>query len=717
MYGAETMLLSLSTALKRCGHRIIIAVFEDHRDPHVELAAGAEARGLEARRIACAGRWDTQAIAQIRDLIEEYHVHAIHTHGYKADLYAYAATRGRRTPLISTCHNWPDKRLQMRAYAALDRFILRRFVAVATPSRQVLRVLIASGVAPSKIKVIRNGVDVRRFAKAEPALRGELGRTGDVLVGCVARLVSGKGGHILLQAARRVLIKHPNVSFVFVGSGPARAEWEMLATSLGISDRVVFSGERRDMPEVYSSFDVLVLPSLDEAMPMCLLEGLSAARPIIATSVGEIPELIHDEQTGLLIEPGNVDALASALLRLLDNPAWAAEMGAQGQAMVQRNFSADAMARNYEDIYDAVLETVAPRIRPTGKPIAISIIVACRNESRHIRALLDSILAQKMGSLTWEAIIADGISTDGTADIIAEYTDRHPNIRVLSNPGRIVSTGLNAAIRSSRGLLILRMDAHTRYASDYCVRCVEASAATHAGNVGGPARTSATGTKARAIAAAYHSRFSTGGARFHDPNYQGWVDTVPYGCWRRETFDQIGMFDEELVRNQDDEFNLRLIRAGGRIWQDPSILSWYSPRAELSALFHQYFQYGFWKVAVIRKHKLPGSWRHLVPVVFVLLNILLPLTVLSFAVAGSVEGSVWSARLCFAFGASYVAGNLCASVLAARKAGWRTFPYLPAAFAAFHFSYGFGFLAGLLRFGLRPSGTLPSNSVFARITR
>jgi glycosyltransferase involved in cell wall biosynthesis len=532
----------------------------------------------------------------------------------------------------------------------------------------------------------------------------------------VGRLVSAKGGHLLLQAARRVLLTHPNVTFVFAGSGPSREEWETLASTLGIADRVVFIGERRDMPEVYASFDVLVLPSLDEAMPMCLLEGLSAARPVIATSVGEIPELIHDEQTGFLIPPGDVDELANSLLAMIGQPARAAEMGAQGQAMVQGNFSSDAMARNYEDVYDSVLESAMPRPRPAGKT-DLSIIAACRNEARHIRAFLDSITAQDFGKFTWEAIVADGMSTDGTQHIVSEYAVLHPNIRLLANPGRIVSTGLNAAIRASRGKLILRMDAHTRYSPDYCLRCVEASATTNAGNVGGPARTSATGTKARAIAAAYHSRFSTGGARFHDPNYQGWVDTVPYGCWRRETFDQIGMFDEELVRNQDDEFNLRLIRAGGKIWQDPAILSWYSPRAELRALFHQYFQYGFWKVAVIRKHRIPGSWRHLVPVVFVLLNMLLPLAVLISAAAGSKPAITWSTRIWLAFLGSYATGNLIASFMAAAKSGWATLPFLPGAFAAFHLSYGLGFLAGLFRFGWRSSGPLPTNSIFARITR
>src|SRR3954469_3177906 len=208
--------------------------------------------------------------------------------------------------------------------------------------------------------------------------------------------------------------------------------------------------------------------------------------------------------------------------------------------------------------------------------IRVSIVVACRNEKDHIREFLDSVLAQNFHGLMWEAIIADGVSEDGTRAVLAEYCAHQPQFRVIDNPGRIVSSGLNAAIRAARGEIIIRMDAHTRYAPDYCVLCLETLESKGADNVGGPARTNATGIHARAVAAAYHSPFCTG-ARFHDVNYEGWVDTVTYGCWRKSTFDRIGLFDENLVRNQDDELNLRLIRAGGKIWQNPRIMSWYSP--------------------------------------------------------------------------------------------------------------------------------------------
>ncbi len=351
----------------------------------------------------------------------------------------------------------------------------------------------------------------------------------------------------------------------------------------------------------------------------------------------------------------------------------------------------------------------------TGDIVQLSIIVACRNEGRHIRTFLDSLLAQEMCGLTWEAIIADGMSDDGTREILQEYIAHHPEVRMIDNPRRVVSPGLNAAIRAACGAVVIRMDAHTSYAPDYCRRCVAELERTGADNVGGPARTRTHGTRARAFAAAYHSPFSTG-ARFHDDSYEGWVDTVPYGCWRKETLERLGLFDETLVRNQDDELNLRLTRSGGKVWQSPGIVSWYSPRATLTALFLQYFQYGFWKAAVVRKHRLPGSWRHLVPVTFVLTHIVLCAACV-ITVAADPRQFALVSRLWMALLLAYATANMVASVAAAYKSGWATLPYLPAVFTVYHFSWGLGFLAGFRWFLPNAIERASSPSLFTRISR
>lgn len=331
--------------------------------------------------------------------------------------------------------------------------------------------------------------------------------------------------------------------------------------------------------------------------------------------------------------------------------------------------------------------------------IDISVIMACRNEAAHIRDVLESVLSQEeVPGQTREILIADGMSDDGTREILEAYQQRFPELHILANPGKIVSTGLNAAIQASRGGVILRMDAHTEYAPDYIRRCVEILDASGADNVGGPARTKSRGWLGKAIAAAYHSRFACGGARFHDEDYEGLVDTVPYGCWKRSTFERVGFFDEELVRNQDDEFNLRVVRAGGKIWQSPAIVSWYSPRSSLASLFRQYFQYGFWKVHVVRKHRLPASWRHLMPAMFVLANLLLPL--------GTIAASLFDLRdlsgmLLWTWAGAlglYTAVSVLAAYATARSnRDSSLLPILPLVFLTYHFSYGLGFLISATR--------------------
>ena len=336
----------------------------------------------------------------------------------------------------------------------------------------------------------------------------------------------------------------------------------------------------------------------------------------------------------------------------------------------------------------------------------ISVIVPCRNERGHIGPFLDSVLDQDTAGMDWEIIIADGMSDDGTREIVAGYGS--PRVILIDNPARIVSAGLNAAIRLAKGSIIIRMDCHTEYAPDYIRACVRILKQTGAANVGGPARTRARGFMARAIAAAYHSRFSTGGASFHNETFEGWVDTVTYGCWLKSKLESFGMFDEVLVRNQDDELNLRMIRGGEKIWQSPAIVSWYSPRGSLSTLFRQYFQYGFWKIPVIRKHRIPASWRHLIPGSFVIGNIALLMAAFFLPRAFAA----WTATT-----ALYLLGSFSAASVAAKQHGWDLILVLPVVFAVYHISYGLGFLYGMLYWPV--AGTQPRQigKTFTAISR
>lgn len=337
----------------------------------------------------------------------------------------------------------------------------------------------------------------------------------------------------------------------------------------------------------------------------------------------------------------------------------------------------------------------------------VSIVIPCRNEKDHIESCLRSILAQDALPGGFEIIVADGMSDDGTREMLDRLADHTPCLRVIDNPGRIVSTGLNVAIREARSPIIVRMDAHTEYAPDYLFQCVSVLRETGADNVGGPWVAHGQGVVGQAIAAAFHSPFAVGGARGHNARHEGLVDTVYLGCWLRKVFDHFGFFDEELVRNQDDEFNLRLTRAGGKIWQSPRIRSWYQPRNSLLSLWRQYQQYGYWKVRVIQKHQLPASVRHLIPGFFVLALILLP-----------VWGLWWPFALwCWlALLGVYIVTTLGASLLTAARTQWNIVPLLPLVFACYHFSYGYGFLRGIWDFLLRRRGPARRYSDLTRMT-
>ncbi len=336
---------------------------------------------------------------------------------------------------------------------------------------------------------------------------------------------------------------------------------------------------------------------------------------------------------------------------------------------------------------------------------SVSIVIPCRNEKDHIEACVRSLLTQEEPSGGFEIIVADGVSDDGTRAILQRLKKQAPILRVIDNPGQITPCGMNVGIHAAKGKYIAIMGAHNRYANDYLRRSVEVLEETGADNVGGAMFCDAERGWPLAIAAAHHSAFFVGGARWHDPTYEGQADTVFGGVYRREIFDRIGFFDEELIRNQDDELNLRLILSGGKIWQSPRLRSWYKPRGTLRELFRQYMQYGYWKVRVIQKHKMPASVRHLVPGCFVLSIIALPLLAFWWLPA------LWSWLTVVA---AYSTLNALASSVTAARRDWKLFPLLPIVFSCVHFSYGWGFLRGVLDFIIfrrRP------NQAYSELTR
>ena len=316
----------------------------------------------------------------------------------------------------------------------------------------------------------------------------------------------------------------------------------------------------------------------------------------------------------------------------------------------------------------------------------VSVVIPMRNEAAHIAACIDSVLAQDYPRL--EIIVVDGDSDDASPQVLSGYGDR---ICVLHNPARIVPTAMNIGIRAARGEIIARVDAHTLLASDYVRVGVETLRGTGADNVGGPMRAVGGGRCGTTIALAMSSRFGIG-AYFHFATADREVDTVYMGMYPRAVFERIGLFDEELVRNQDDELNYRLRKAGGRIVLTTRMRSRYQNRQNLTALARQFFQYGWWKVRVLQKHPAQMSPRHFVPPAFLLSLIV------SLAMTPWARGT---GALFLAIAATYGAALMAAAGSVARRHGWGEFLPLIATFATMHVSWGSGFLVGAGRFAQR----------------
>ncbi len=312
-----------------------------------------------------------------------------------------------------------------------------------------------------------------------------------------------------------------------------------------------------------------------------------------------------------------------------------------------------------------------------------------RNEKRYIERSLGAVLAQDYPRDRLEILIADGMSDDGTRQLIERLAEGR-DVRVIDNPRGIVAPGLNAVIAEARGEIIVRVDGHCEIGPGHVRRAVEYLQDEDIAGAGGPVETVGETPLARAIAAAMSSRFGVGDSAFRTGTAEPvHADTIPFPAYPRSVLEAAGPFDEELVRNQDDEYNYRLRGMGGKLLLAPDLGSRYYSRAGLRSLARQYFQYGFWKVRVMQKHPRQMRLRQFAP----------PL--LAGGLVLGALAAAWTLLLLAVVGGPYLLALLAASLWATRSTPSRSWPLLPAIFAALHLGYGSGFLWGLLRFAGR----------------
>lgn len=328
----------------------------------------------------------------------------------------------------------------------------------------------------------------------------------------------------------------------------------------------------------------------------------------------------------------------------------------------------------------------------------ISVVIPCLNEVNFIDATLQSLLTQEDPGMRWEVIVADGGSTDGTRERLEHWARESETIRWVDNPERTTPHALNVGIEASTGDCIVILGAHSEVNPDWLLRNAQAlQAHPESACVGGIVEQVHGTVTSQRIGAAMSTPFGVGDARFRTGGSAGHVDTVAFGAYRREIFEEIGLFDTALARNQDDEFNYRLLKSGWRIWFDPRIRSRYHVRSTYRNLVRQYFQYGYWKVFVNQKHRTITTWRQTVPALFLLIQFIA-------GVCWALELTGHWSEVWNGFGASiFMSALFFWLVLGVGSAissavSYRDVSGILRAFAMIHLGYGVGYWKGIFDF-------------------
>jgi glycosyltransferase involved in cell wall biosynthesis len=326
----------------------------------------------------------------------------------------------------------------------------------------------------------------------------------------------------------------------------------------------------------------------------------------------------------------------------------------------------------------------------------VSFVMPVRNEEEYIRASLQSLVDQSYPAGECEIIVLDGRSSDRTREIVEEIGEGNPQVRCLDNGAGIVPTAMNIGIRAARGEVIIRADGHNVYPQDYATNCVKYLEETGADNVGGPWVTVAADESfsARLVAAILSNPFGVGNSKFRTSREEGFVDTVPFGAFRREVFDRVGMYNEKLVRNQDNDLNARIRKAGGRIYLTPALTTQYHPVKAFLGLLKYAFRTSKWHIFTLQENRESMGVRHLAPAVFLLLLLLLlPASFVSAMALAFLIGI-----LCV-----YILTGFYFSLRAKIKGEWDVALVQPFASFCFHMAYGAGTLFGLRYLFQQPS--------------
>ena len=316
----------------------------------------------------------------------------------------------------------------------------------------------------------------------------------------------------------------------------------------------------------------------------------------------------------------------------------------------------------------------------------LSVVMPIRNEAPYIRQAVDRVLRQDYPLDRLEVLIMDGMSDDGTREILSEMCREHPQLRMLDNPEQIVATAMNRGVENARGEIIVRIDGHAEVATDFLSQAVKLlDEHPEAWCVGGPFVHVGLNPIGKAAAIAMSHPLGIGAAKHRQASFEGYGEGAYMPAVRRWVYDRIGNYDDTLVRTEDDEFDYRVALAGGKVFISPRVHYEYFTRTSWKKLFQQFFQYSFWRIPVIRKHKRPTTIRQIIPPLFFLVMI-------GLLIVGAAVRNWW---LAFGLPAGYAAALIAIGASYLPKFGWKVSLLVPLAFATIHVSYAWGWVYGV----------------------
>ncbi len=471
--GVRNVVLNLAERLDKSKFEVVVCSLCEHKVWDKNFGAS----GVETRNFRMRNLFDIGAILALSKFIRDNRFHIVHTHLPRADFYGRLVARLCHVPFIfSTVHSAEKHREKKHKFlhSFLDKISMgfaNEIIAVAESVKR--HIIDKQGIDSDKIVVIRNGIDIGRYAgSGNPEVtRREFGfHNNSVIVGVVGRLNKQKGLAFFLRAACEVLKVEKRVQFLIVGEGPQRYELERLSKRLGIDQWVVFSGFRADVPSVLSVMDIFVMPSLVEGFPLSLLEAMAVGKPVIASNIGGIPEIVKDRESGILVPPRDPEALAEAIVELLKDRANWKVMGENGRQRVIEYFNVERMVRDYEEFYlhhvgEGALISKGYRVtqsldvkkncrndtfistRGKASDPFVSVVVLNWNGIEDTVECLNSL--REMDYPNFETIVVDNGSTDGSQERIKR---EFPEVSLIENHKNLgVGEGNNVGIRHALG--------------------------------------------------------------------------------------------------------------------------------------------------------------------------------------------------------------------------------------------------------------------------